>query len=68
MIKFDEDWGVDLVGVFSSVAAFGVALPFDQILQSFALPLGPVSMYLFHFIFRFSINQIWWQSGEVGAI
>jgi hypothetical protein len=32
MIKFDEGWCVDLIGVFPGVVALGVALPFDQIL------------------------------------
>jgi hypothetical protein len=68
MIKFDEGWGVDLIGIFPSVVTFGVALPFDQVLQGLVLPPGPMGMYLFHFIFRFSINQVRWWSGEVGAM
>jgi hypothetical protein len=56
MIEFDEDWCVDLIGVFPGVVTFGVALPFDQILQGLVLPPGPMGMYLFHFVFRFPIN------------
>ena len=68
MIKFDEGWHVDLIGVFPSVVAFRITFPFDQILQGLMLPPGPVGMYLLHFVFLFSINQIWWRSGEVGAM
>jgi hypothetical protein len=68
MIEFDEDWGVNLISVFPSVIAFGVTFPFDQILQGLALPPGPMGMYLFHFVLRFSINQVWQWSGEVGAV
>jgi hypothetical protein len=65
VIEFDEDWCMDLIGVFPSVITFGVALPFDQILQGFAPPPGPMRTYLLHFIFFFSINQIQWWSGKV---
>jgi hypothetical protein len=68
MIKFDEGWGMDLISVFPSVVAFRIAFPLDQILQGFALPPGPMGTYLFHFVFRFSIYQVQWQSGEVGAM
>ena len=33
VIKFDEVWGMCLIGVFPSIVAFGVSLPFDQILE-----------------------------------
>jgi hypothetical protein len=68
MVKFDELRCMDLIGVFPSVVAFGVALPFDQILQGFEPPPGPMRTYLLHFILLFSINQIWWRSGEVGSV
>jgi hypothetical protein len=32
MIKFDECRCVDLIGIFPGVVAFGIALPFDQVL------------------------------------
>jgi hypothetical protein len=56
VIEFDEVWCVDLIGVFSSVIAFRIPLPFDQILQGLASPPGPMGTYLFHFILRFSVN------------
>jgi hypothetical protein len=56
MIAFDEDWHMDLIGVFPGVITFRVALPFDQILQGLAMSPSPVGMNLFHFIFVFSIN------------
>ena len=33
VIKFDQVWGMCLIGVFPSIVAFGVSLPFDQILE-----------------------------------
>jgi hypothetical protein len=36
MIKFDECWHMDLIGILPSVVALRVALPFDQILYGFA--------------------------------
>jgi hypothetical protein len=65
VIKFDETQGMNLIGLFPSVIAFRIAFPFDQILQGLLLPPGPVGMYLLHFIFCLSINQIWWWPGEV---
>jgi hypothetical protein len=68
VIEFDEIWCMDLIGIFPSVVAFGVPLPFDQILQGLVLPPGPMGTYLFHFVLRFSINQIWWWSGKIRAV
>jgi hypothetical protein len=68
VIEFDELRRMDLIGVFPGVVAFGVACPFDQVLQSFGLPPGPMGMDLFYFVFFFSINQIRWRSGEVWAM
>ena len=33
VIKFDQVWGMCLIGVFPSVIAFGVPFPLDQILE-----------------------------------
>jgi hypothetical protein len=68
MIEFDERGGMDLIGIFPGVVAFGVTLPFDQILQGLAVPPSPVCVDLFHFILHFSINQIRGRSREVGAV
>jgi hypothetical protein len=68
MIEFDECGGMDLIGVFPGVVASRVTLPFDQILQGFAVPPSPMCVDLFHFILFFSINQIRWGSGEVRIV
>jgi hypothetical protein len=68
MIEFDELRRIDLIGAFPGVVTFGVALPFDQVLQCFGPPPGPMGMDLLHFVFLFSINQIRWRSGKVGAV
>jgi hypothetical protein len=68
MIEFDELQGMDLIGIFPSVVAFGVSFPFDQILQGLAPSPSPVGMDLFHFVFFFSINQIRGRSCEVGPM
>ena len=33
VIEFDEVWGMRLIGVFPGIVAFGVSLPFEQILK-----------------------------------
>jgi hypothetical protein len=68
MIKFDEFRRTDLIGVFPSVIALRIARPFDQILQGFGPPPGPMGTDLFYFVFFFSINQVRRWSGEVGAV
>jgi hypothetical protein len=65
VIEFDEDWCMDLIGVFPGVVAFRVTLPFDQILQSFLMSPCSMGTDLLHFIFLFSINQIRGRSCEV---
>ena len=35
VIKFDQVWGMCLIGVFPSIVAFGVSSPFDQVLKLF---------------------------------
>ena len=56
MVEFDELGRMDLIGVFPSVVAFGVACPLDQVLQGLGPPPGPMGTDLFHFVFFFSIN------------
>jgi hypothetical protein len=68
VIEFDELGRMDLIGVLPGVVAFGVAYPFDQVLQGLGPPPGPVGTDLLHFVFFFSINQIRWRSGEIGAV
>jgi hypothetical protein len=68
LVKFDEFGRVNLIGIFPSVVAFGVALPFDQILPGLGPPPGPMGTYLLHFIFFFPINQVRWRSGKVWAV
>jgi hypothetical protein len=68
VVKFDELGRMDLIGIFPSVVTFGVALPFDQVLQGLGPPPGPMGTYLFHFVLLFSINQIRWRSGKVRAV
>jgi len=33
MIKFDEIRRMDLIGVFPGIVAFGISLPFDEVLE-----------------------------------
>ena len=56
MIDFDEVGGMCLIGVFLGVIAFGVALPFDEILEFSGSSVALVTLDLIHFIFLFSIN------------
>jgi len=68
MIKFDEVGCMDLIGVFPSIVAFRISFPFDKVLERPRPSMTLVASYQLHFVFRFSINQIRWWSGEVGAV
>jgi len=68
VIEFDEVRHMNLIGVFPSIVAFGISFPFDEILECSGPPMTSVAFDQLHFIFRFSINQIRWRSGEIGAV
>jgi hypothetical protein len=68
VIEFDENGCMDLISIFPHVVTFGVALPFDEVLQHFATPPSPVAAGLFYFVFFFAINQIRGRSGEVWSM
>jgi hypothetical protein len=68
MVEFDKLGCMGLIGVFPSVVALGISLPFDQVLQGLGPPPGPMGTYLLHLIFLFPIDQIWWRSGEIWAV
>jgi hypothetical protein len=68
VIEFDERRGMDLIGIFPSVIALRVALPFDQVLQGLTAPPSSMCADLLHLILLFSINQIRGRSWEVGAM
>jgi hypothetical protein len=68
MIEFDERRGMDLIGIFPSVIALRVTLPFDQVLQGLAMPPSLVCMDLFHFVFFFPINQVRGRSCKVWSM
>ena len=56
VIKFDEVGCVDLIGVFPSVIAFEVSLPFDEVLERPRPSMTLVAFDQLHFILHFSIN------------
>jgi len=68
VIKFDEVGRMDLIGIFPGIVAFGVSLPFDEVLELSGPSITSVAFDQLHFVFRFSINQIRWRSGEIGAV
>jgi hypothetical protein len=68
VIEFDEDWCMNLIGVFPSVVTFRVPFPFDQILSGLLMSLFLMSMDLLHLIFFFPINQVRGRSCEVGSM
>jgi hypothetical protein len=65
VIEFDELWCMDLIGVFSGVVTFRVALPFDEVLQGSKMSFISMGVYLIHFVFLFPLDQIGRWSGEV---
>ncbi len=68
LIMLDKFRGVDLISGFPSVVAFGVALPFDEILKFLWSSELSVCDYSFDFVFFFAINKVWGWLGEVRAV
>ena len=68
MIEFDEVRCMDLIGIFPSIVTFGISLPFDEVLERPRPSMMSMAFDQLHFIFCFSINQIRWWLGEVGAV
>jgi hypothetical protein len=50
---------MDLISWFPSVVVFGVALPFDQILEAFDAPILSMIHDALDFKLFFSINEVW---------
>ncbi len=64
----DKIRGMNLVSRFPSVVAFGVSLPFDQVLKPFQPSELSVCDDSFYFVLFFSINEVRRWSGEVWAV
>ena len=68
VIGFKDVRGMDVLGRFPCVVAFGVALPFYEIFQGLATPKMSMITDLLHFVFCFSVDKVRWWSGKVGAM
>jgi len=64
----DQFRGMNLLSWFPCVVAFGISLPFDEILQPFQPSELPVCDDSFHFVFLFSVDEVRRWSGEVWAV
>jgi len=67
-IMLDKFRGMNLISRFPCVVAFRVALPFDEILELLLLSELLVCDYPFNLVFVFSVNEVRWWSGKVGAV
>ena len=68
LIMLDNFRGMDLISWFPCVIAFGISLPFDEILESFRPSVLSVCDDLFDFILFFSVDEIRGWLGEVWAM
>ncbi len=68
LIMLDKIRGMDMVSQLPCVVAFGVSLPFDEILKSFRLSKLSVCDDSFDFVFFFSVDEVRGWSGEVWAV
>ena len=59
---------MDVLGGLSAIVCSRVALPFDQILLLFPLPICVLTQNLLHFIFFFTLNHIRWRFQEVCSV
>jgi hypothetical protein len=44
VIKFDQIWGMCLIGIFPGIVAFRISFPFDEILEPFRLSMMLVGL------------------------
>ena len=65
MIGFKQIRGVDLVSGLPRVVAFGVSLPFDEVLELPRSSMASVIQYALHFILLFPTDKVRGRSGEV---
>ena len=68
MIGFNELGCMYGVGWFPRVVTFGVAEPFDEVLEGSGTSVTSVASYLLHFVFFFPIDEVRWWSGEVRSV
>jgi len=68
VIGFKEIWSMELVSWLPGVVTFGVPFPFDEVLECSGSSMTLVVDNMFHLIFFFSIDEVRWWPGEVGAM
>jgi hypothetical protein len=49
---------VYLIGIFPGVVAFRISFPLNEVLQGSKISLVSVGMYMIHFVFLFSFDQV----------
>jgi len=59
VIGFNELWSMDLVSWLPGIVHFGIALPFDQVLEGLRPSRMSVINDLFDFVFFFSFDEVW---------
>jgi|SRR6266446_7658188 len=68
LVMLDKFRGMNLVRWFPCVVAFGVSLPFDEVLQLFPSSELSVCDDSFHFVFFFSVDEVRRWPGEVWTV
>ena len=68
MIKFGQVRSMYLISWFPCVVAFGVFLPFDEVLKPSRLSIKMVINDALHLVFLFSVDKVRWWSGEVWPV
>ena len=53
---------------FPCVVTFGVAMPFDEVLEGSGSSVMLVAPYLFYLVFFFPIDKVRWWPGEVRSV
>ncbi len=68
LIMLDNFRGMNLISWFPCVVAFGVSLPFDEILESFRSSKLSVCDDSFNFVLLLSVDEVRGWLGEVWAM
>src|SRR5260221_8243188 len=56
VVLFEKVWGMNVLGWFPGVVAFGVPFPFHKVLERSRPPMTSVVDEMFHFVFFCSLD------------
>src|SRR5258708_3536954 len=68
VVLFEKVWGVNILGWFPGVVAFGVSLPLHIVLEHLRSPMTLVIDQVFDLVLFSALDQIRWRFRKIGAM